>query len=125
MMIPSQVFSGAKIHKVEPTASTTAATTTTATRSDVPAADSLASELPNTFDELKSSYKWLREISEVRGAEEILHFPYITWPLSDLVPLIFNIDSALELVFASLYSRLPRLLFGVSCQQSHSFPFVL
>ncbi|VDL70617.1 unnamed protein product [Nippostrongylus brasiliensis] len=61
MMIPSDVFSGAKIHKVEPIV---AKTTAAAVRNEVPAVDALSSELPNTFDELKSSYKWLREISE-------------------------------------------------------------
>ncbi|VDO58787.1 unnamed protein product [Haemonchus placei] len=68
MIITSDVFGGAKIHKVEPTESktaTTATTTTATTRTEVPAVDTFNSELPNTFDELKSSYKWLREISEV------------------------------------------------------------
>ncbi|KAK6044046.1 hypothetical protein COOONC_18449, partial [Cooperia oncophora] len=75
MIMSSDLFSGAKIHKVEPPvskATTTTPTTTTTTRTDVvPAVDTFNSELPNTFDELKSSYKWLREISEEKPAEDI------------------------------------------------------
>ncbi|KAK5974719.1 hypothetical protein GCK32_001252 [Trichostrongylus colubriformis] len=68
MIISSDVFSGAKIHRVEPPVSTATTSTTTTTRTEVPAVDSFTSELPNTFDELKSSYKWLREISEDDGS---------------------------------------------------------
>ncbi|ETN69913.1 C2 domain protein, partial [Necator americanus] len=62
MMITSDVFSGAKIHKVQPSDSKTTP------RTEIPAVDAFSSELPNTFDELKSSYKWLREISEDDGS---------------------------------------------------------